>query len=62
MLSDKTKARWQEIVDGAGDVDHKLTDWEREFIDSISIQLGHGKELSMKQTRILYRIAEKVGV
>lgn len=62
MISDKTKARWQEIVDGAADQDHRLTDWEREFADSISIQLSRGKELSVRQTKVLYRMSEKYGL
>lgn len=62
MISEETKKRWQEIVDGAGNEDNRLTDWEREFVDSVAIQLGHGKELTHKQTKCLYRIAERIGL
>ena len=61
MISKKTKDRWQEIIDSAGNNDHLLTDWEREFVDSIYIQIAQGRELSMKQSKVLHRIAEKIG-
>lgn len=61
MISDKTKERWAEIIEAA-ELRADLTDWEQEFIDSIGIQLGGGKELTRKQTACLYKIAEKYGL
>jgi len=59
MISSETKQRWQDILDGAGEIDDKLNDWEREFIDSLMIRIGEGKELSWKQSQCLHKIAEK---
>tara|TARA_Y100000310_G_C20654292_1_gene801197 strand:- start:684 stop:851 length:168 start_codon:yes stop_codon:yes gene_type:complete len=44
----------------AMDAPEKLTDWEYDFISSIS-GLDEERELSEKQNKILNRIAEKVG-
>lgn len=38
----------------------KLSDWERSFIDSISMQLSKGKSLTDKQAETLDSIWEKV--
>jgi hypothetical protein len=40
--------------------DTKLTDWESNFIDSLSNWLGAGKSLTEKQEQILDRLWEKV--
>lgn len=39
---------------------HLLTDWECEFIDSISYQLGKGRGLSDKQDETLEKIWNRV--
>lgn len=38
----------------------KLTDWEREFIDSIRRQVENGKGLTPKQEERLYTIWDRV--
>lgn len=38
----------------------KLTDWERTFIDSISMQLSRGKSLTEKQAETLDAIWERI--
>lgn len=39
--------------------DH-LNEWEQEFIDSISIQMSDGKELSWKQVKKLIAIHKRI--
>ncbi len=50
----------QTMLDDCEKRSEKLSDWECEFIDSISDQLGRGRGLSEKQEQILERIWEKV--
>lgn len=38
----------------------KLSDWEVDFIDSISVQLGRGSGLSPKQEETLEKIWDRV--
>lgn len=38
----------------------RLTDWERNFLDSLTHWLGSGKQLSIKQKAILTRTRNKV--
>lgn len=38
----------------------KMTEWEQNFIDSVSHQIGHGKSLSGRQEQTLERIWNKV--
>jgi hypothetical protein len=38
----------------------KLTDWERQFVDSVSVQLGRGHFLSDRQVAIVNQIWERV--
>lgn len=38
----------------------QMSEWEQSFIDSISVQLGRGSSLSIKQTQTLTRIWDKV--
>lgn len=38
----------------------KLTDWERTFIDSISMHIGNGNSLTPKQSGLLETIWERV--
>jgi len=37
-----------------------LTGWEKEFIDSIELQLQNNKDTTFKQQKIVLRIYEKV--
>lgn len=50
----------QTMLDDCEKRSEKLSNWECEFIDSISDQLGRGRGLSEKQEQILERIWEKV--
>lgn len=38
----------------------KLTDWERDFVDSLDRRLAHGKTPTPKQCEVLDRIWERV--
>lgn len=38
----------------------KLSDWERSFVDDISVQLGRGNSLTPAQDRKLEQIWERV--
>lgn len=52
-----------EIVQMIEDVmarDHKLSEWEANFIDSIDSQLRHGRSLTEKQDQTLSDIWERV--
>ena len=61
MISDQTKQRWQEIIERSVENSHRITDWETEFIDSISIQISKKNELTHRQTKVIYSIAHKYG-
>ena len=50
----------QSMLDDCEKRSEKMSDWECEFIDSISDQLGRGRGLTEKQEHILERIWEKV--
>ena len=38
----------------------KLTDWERQFVDSISVQLGRDRPLTAKQDETLEKIWTRI--
>lgn len=40
--------------------EERLSDWEREFVDSISQQLARGRSLTAKQDETLERIWNRV--
>jgi hypothetical protein len=50
----------QTMVQDCENRESKLTDWEREFVDSISRQLAQGRALSEKQADRLDAIWERV--
>lgn len=50
----------QIMVEDCENRESKLTDWEREFIDSIKAQLARGRPLSEKQAERLDAIWERV--
>ena len=50
----------QSMLDDCEKRSEKLSDWEIEFIDSISNQLGRGRGLTEKQEQTLERIWNKV--
>jgi len=53
-------AEQQQLVQDIETRESKLTDWERNFIDSIQSQALKGIPLSTKQTECLNRIWERV--
>ena len=59
MPQDKQEA-WREMIDRCANNPNRLTEWERNFIDSISDQLDNSGHLSEKQAEILDRIYQKV--
>lgn len=48
------------MLDDIEQRESKLTDWEREFVDSISQRVGSGQGLTEKQDECLVRIWERV--
>ena len=46
-------------LDDEIDDDHKYTDWEREFVESVSKRVESGRDLSEKQEGVLERIYNK---
>ena len=47
------------IIEELEKISAKLTDWETDFVDSISDQLGEGKKLSNNQLETVNNIWEK---
>ena len=50
----------QQMVTDCENRESKLTDWEREFIDSLGDQLSAGRRLSEKQVEALDKIWERI--
>lgn len=50
----------QQMVDDCIKREGKLSDWERQFIDSISDQLARGKSLTPRQDETLTNIWNKI--
>ena len=40
--------------------EYRLSDWERNFVDSVQRQIGEGKTLSIKQRETIGNIWEKL--
>jgi hypothetical protein len=62
VISEARKKEWNDEVAfilkyGEG----HLTEWEGDFIDSISMQLEQGRELSFKQSSVLRKISIALG-
>lgn len=59
--SKENKSRAEYLVACLGDEasDPKFSDWERNFISSLSRQVAQGRSLSEKQKEILERLWEK---
>ena len=55
-LADNSYEALRSLIDHCLDFTERLSDWEREFMDSISEQLDDRRTLSEKQTEILERI------
>lgn len=51
---------YQTMIDDCENRESKLSDWDRNFIDSISNQLKRGRMLSQKQIETLESIWERV--
>jgi len=61
-IPEARKKEWSDEVKFLLDYgDCHLTEWESDFVDSISSQLAHGKELSFKQSSVLRKIAIALG-
>lgn len=65
MISEETREKWKhklETIEEAYNLGCvELSEWEQSFIDSISIQLSDGRELSFKQSSVLGKIYDKIG-
>ncbi len=61
MISEETKQKWDDRIALLLERDHRLSDRELEFVESIQLQRSHGKILSTPQVSWLYHIFEKVG-
>jgi hypothetical protein len=49
-----------ELVEELCDIDYGLTDWETDFIDSITDQVDKGRKLSPKQREIAAQILSRL--
>jgi hypothetical protein len=64
--SEALRRKWREECDYLlENGDTYMSDWERDFVDSISVQLGREKDLTFKQSstlgRIFHKVQEEVG-
>ena len=63
-ISDETRSKWKEKIETIVEAENfgciTLNDWEHGFIDSLYLQIGSGKDLSMKQSLALSKIYERV--
>jgi len=55
-----TMTEHEQLIEDCEERESKLSDWEREFIDSISRQLAAGRSLTDKQVEKLEAIWERV--
>lgn len=60
-LRDKWKHKLETIEEAieVGQLD--LTPWEQDFCQSVTEQLENGRDLSFKQTSIIYRLYDRIG-
>ena len=49
-------SEWVQMIDDCEARESRLSDWEREFIASISEQIGKGRTLTPKQAETLERV------
>lgn len=65
MSTPELREKWEtklETIQDAYDVCQiELSEWEGEFIDSVSLQLAGGKDLSFKQSSCLSKIYNRIG-
>ncbi len=49
------------FIETLNDIDtNNISEWERRFVESLRIKLNQGKDISLKEERILYQIKEKL--
>lgn len=51
---------WSTLVEDCENREQRLSDWERQFIDSIRRQLDAGRSLTTKQADTLSNIWDKI--
>lgn len=49
-----------QLIEDCEDRESRMSEWERDFVDSVKSQLGRGRSLSQKQTDVLETVWEKV--
>lgn len=63
MISEETRKKWNyklsEIEDAVKSDTYNPSEWEEEFIDSVSFSLSEGKDLTMRQSICLNNIFER---
>lgn len=57
---DKERQNLQEMLDYCTDHDHKCSQWERDFLESIADQLHNRGTLSPRQIETLTKIYDKL--
>lgn len=61
MISNETRQKWQKAVGYLMEYgDGHMDEWEANFLDSISIRLSVGLDLTFKQSSKLYKIWHRV--
>ena len=51
MITDETRKKWNDYIQYCIEYNHKLSDRENEFIDSIEIWRNKKKDLTRKQSK-----------
>ena len=59
-ISEHTRTKWDERIEFLLDNGERLTEWEAEFVDSLSIRRSGGRDLTFKQSKILNRIFHRI--
>lgn len=59
-ISDETRQKWDDKINYCIEQQDHLTEWEMEFIDSLSDWRSKERDLTHKQSKTLNRIFEKV--
>ena len=64
MISEETRKKWDDKIEAIIEACYggvvNFTDWENEFVDSLSITRSKGNDLSHRQSKVLNRIYKKV--
>lgn len=61
MTAEERMRHHQSLVQECEEYCERLTDWELEFVDSISDRLGKGLPLTGKQASVLEELYAKIG-